>query len=135
MIRAKGTKRALHCVCSAGPADLLPALAWLSLTGLLLSRALLRFTRHPVVYFNVWGLQSTNRRSASVLDYPMLRRPHSGARPTISLGFLGMPVAETDPLPPSSFLPLAAWWNSLGASTGPRLNNSMRRKKDIQPVR
>ncbi len=34
----------------AGPADILPALTWLSLVGLLLSRAQLRFTGHRVVY-------------------------------------------------------------------------------------
>lgn len=33
-----------------GLADILPALTWLSLVGLLLSRAQLRFTRHCVAY-------------------------------------------------------------------------------------
>ena len=32
------------------PTDILPALTWLSLVGLLLSRAQLRFTKHRVVY-------------------------------------------------------------------------------------
>ncbi len=38
-----------------GPADILPALTGVSLVGLLLSRAPLRFTRHGVVYRIVYG--------------------------------------------------------------------------------
>ncbi len=38
-----------------GLADILPALTWLSLVGLLLSRAQLRFTKHRGVYHAVYG--------------------------------------------------------------------------------
>ncbi len=48
-----------------GPADILPALAGLSLVGLLLSRAQLRFTKQRVVY----GRSSWNNTSASYATF------------------------------------------------------------------
>jgi hypothetical protein len=45
-----GEKKAPRHRVVTGLAEILPALTWLSLVGLLLSRAQLRFTRHRVVY-------------------------------------------------------------------------------------
>jgi hypothetical protein len=45
-----GEKKALRHRVMTGLAEILPALTWLSLVGLLLGRAQLRFTRHRVVY-------------------------------------------------------------------------------------
>jgi hypothetical protein len=91
------TKQALPGGCPTGPADVLPALAWLSLARLLLSRALLRFTRHSVIYQHVcvFAINDSSvgqQAGKSAACHPMMERglPIS----------LGKPVAETDPLHP-----------------------------------
>jgi len=45
-----GEKKGPRHLVMARPADILPALTRLSLVGLLLSRAQLRFARHDIVY-------------------------------------------------------------------------------------
>lgn len=109
---------------SLGPA-VFPALAWLSLAGLLLSRARLRQRQTRVRY----SLAACRAR-LMVVDRPALATPPSlprGAAAQSRWEPLGASRRGDWPAPPNTFSPLAAWWNSLSGPPRSRLNNSMRR--------
>ena len=108
-------------------------LARLSLVGLLPSSAQLRFTKHQVLYAtnSLLNEELINKTSAGTLE-SQRRAAQIRGRDRQSRW---APARRGDwSVPPTFFLPLAAWLPSTEPQQGSRLNNSLRRKKDSDEI-